>query len=87
MSRRVIVQCGEKRVDIVNFVKLLGESRVEQNSEQPSPSSENPLKEILSNRYVHKNQVEASGLSLQALIFLTRGFQASVWRDSFFSHY
>ncbi|KAM0802336.1 heterokaryon incompatibility protein-domain-containing protein [Usnea florida] len=84
MSRRVIIQCGDKRVDIPNFVKLLGESRVEQISDQPSPSAENPFKEILSNWYVHKKQVETSGLSLQALIFLTRGFHASVWRDRFF---
>ena len=84
MSRRVIVQCGDKRVDILYFVKLLGESRVEQVSDQPSPSPENPFKEILSNWYAHKNQVETSGLSLQALIFSTRGFHASVWRDRFF---
>ena len=84
VSRRVIIQCGEKRVDILNFVKLLGESRVEQVSDQPSPSPESPFKGILSNWYVHKNQVETSGLSLQALIFLTRGFHASVWRDRFF---
>lgn len=74
MSRRVIVQCGEKRVDILNFVKILGESRVGKNSDQPSSPFESPFNEILSNWYVYKNQVEASGLSLQSLIFSTRGF-------------
>ena len=85
MSRRVMVQCGEKRVDILNFVRFLGESRVEQDSEHPSPSSESPFNEILSKWHVHKNQVKTSGLSLQALIFSTRGFQASVWRDRIFA--
>ena len=85
MSRQVLVQCGGKRVDILNFVKLLRESRVEQASDQPSPSSDSPFKEILSNWYVHKSQVETSGLSLQALIFSTRGFQASIWRDRVFA--
>ena len=85
MSRRVIVQCGEKRADIPNFARLLGESRVEQVSDQPSPSSESPFKEILSTWYAKKRLVETSGLSLQALIFSTRGFQASVWRDRIFA--
>ena len=85
MSRRVIVQCGEKRVDILNFVKILGESRVGKNSDQPSSPFESPFNEILSNWYVHKNQVEASGLSLQSLIFSTRGFQATIWRDRIFA--
>ena len=85
MSRRVIVQCGDRRVDILSFVKLLGESRVKQLSDQPSSSPEIPFKEILSKWYVHKNQVEAHGLSLRALIFSTRDFQASVWRDRIFA--
>ena len=46
LSRRVIFQCGEKRVDIMNFTKLLAISRAKQNFDQPRPSSENPFRAI-----------------------------------------
>ena len=85
-SRRIHVQCGEKRVDIEQFVKLVKakESRINQ-PEQSELPSENPFENILSDWYVLKNQVEASGLSLQALISLTHGFRASIWRDRVFA--
>ena len=87
MSRRVLFQCGEKTADVVKFVKLVKEkeSRVKHQPEQSELPSENPFKNILSNWYAHKGQAEAGGLSLQALLVLTHGFQASVWRDRIFA--
>ena len=87
MSRRVFVQCGEKRVDIVQFVQFVKEkeSSVNYELEQSKTPSENPFVGILSDWYTHKSQAEAGGLSLQELIFLTNGFQASVRNDRIFA--
>ena len=87
MSQRVFVQCGEKRVDIVHFVQFAKEkeSGMERELEQSKTPSENPFMGILSDWYTHKSQAEAGGLSLQELIFLTNGFQASVRNDRIFA--
>ena len=87
MSRRVIVQCGEKRADIVKFVKFMDrkEYPLRHQPEKSKQLFETPFKGILSNWYTHKRQVEAGGLSLQKLIFMTTGFQASVRNDRIFA--
>ena len=83
MSRRVTVQCGEKQLDILNFVNIREASRVDRDSDQPL-SSESPFIKFLSNWFIHRFQAETRGLFLEDLIFSTRSFHASVWRDRFF---
>lgn len=87
MSRQVFVQCGEKRVDIVHFVQFVKEKESGVNYElgQSKTPSENPFMGILSDWHTHKSQAEAGGLSLQELILLTNGFQASVRNDRIFA--
>ncbi|CAF9938934.1 hypothetical protein IMSHALPRED_001144 [Imshaugia aleurites] len=91
MSRRIVVQCGAKQADIVNFVRLVdakeleGRSLMKYESEQPNTLSEQPFIGILREWYAHRQQIEAGGLSLRALMPLTHGFQASLRKDRIFA--
>ena len=82
-SRRSILRCGKREVDLEIFVHFA--ASVFKTSKEAQTLSQHPFFGFLDRWYDHKRIINSYGLSLETLLDLTCGFQVSVRRDKIFA--
>ena len=82
-SRRSILRCGKREVDLELFVHFV--TGVFKTFEEAQALSQHPFFGILDRWYDHKRIINSCGFSLESLLDLTYGFQVSVRRDKIFA--
>ena len=82
-SRRSILRCGKREVDLELFVHFA--TSVFKTFEEAQTLSQHPFFGILDRWYDHKRIINSCGFSLESLLILTCGLQVSVRRDKIFA--